>query len=140
YYNNDPANGPIYGKLYNWFAMNDPRGLAPAGYHIPSASEWDIYASQLGSGPNFIGGKMKATTLWVSPNTGATNESGFTGLPGGIRNADGTFTGITTYGQWASTEISGATIYGRSLSAFGIVLTKNFGTKQVGVSVRCIKD
>src|SRR5690606_33259564 len=86
YYNNDPANEIIYGKLYNWYAVNDPRGLAPVGWHIPSDSEWTILTDYLG-GFEVAGGKMKetGTTHWANPNIGADNSSGFTGLPGGYR-------------------------------------------------------
>ena len=86
YYNNDSATyAATYGKLYNWYAVNDPRGLAPAGWHVPSDAEWTELINCLG-GEDVAGGKMKAVSaLWYSPNTGATNSSGFTGLPGGYR-------------------------------------------------------
>ena len=82
YYNNDPANGPIYGKLYNWYAVNDSRGLAPNGYHIPTTTEWTTLTNTLG-GLSLAGGDLKEAgiTHWSDPNTGATNNSGFTGLP-----------------------------------------------------------
>src|ERR1035437_8570614 len=85
--NNDPAMGVIYGKLYNWYVVNDPRGLAPTGWHVPSDAEWTTLSTCLG-GYAVAGGAMKetGTTHWTSPNTGATNSSGFTGLPGGGRN------------------------------------------------------
>ena len=70
YYANNSSNGVVYGKLYNWYAVNDPRGLAPIGYHIPSDSEWTTLTTFLG-GENVAGGKMKAITLWDSPNTEA---------------------------------------------------------------------
>ncbi|MBM3401498.1 MAG: hypothetical protein FJY21_04145 [Bacteroidetes bacterium] len=84
YYNNDPANGTKYGKLYNWYAVTDPRGLAPKGWHIPTDMEWTILIDYLG-GPDVAGGKMKSTgsEYWKSPNREASNESGFSGLPGG---------------------------------------------------------
>jgi uncharacterized protein (TIGR02145 family) len=68
YYNNDTANGTVYGKLYNWYAVNDPRGLSPQGWHVPTDAEWTNLTSCLG-GESLAGGKMKATTLWDSPNT-----------------------------------------------------------------------
>lgn len=86
YYNNDPANGKKYGKLYNWYAVDDKRGLAPAGWHIPSEKEWNILIDYLG-GDLEAGGKLKALTDWESPNKGATNSSGFTALPAGIRES-----------------------------------------------------
>lgn len=84
-YDNNPANDAIYGKLYNGYAVNDPRGLAPIGYHIPTLAEFQALAICLG-GP-MSGGKLKetGTTYWIAPNAGATNSSGFTALPGGQR-------------------------------------------------------
>ncbi len=80
YYENDPANGAKYGKLYNWYAVNDSRGLAPVGYHIPSDAEWTQLTDYLG-GRDVAGGKMKSTTGWKAPNKDASNSSGFSGLP-----------------------------------------------------------
>jgi uncharacterized protein (TIGR02145 family) len=88
YQENNPENGKSFGKLYNWYAVNDPRGLAPKGWHIPSDADYTKLTSYLG-GEEVAGGKLKATTLWESPNTGASNESGFTAFPGGIRDDDG---------------------------------------------------
>ncbi|MCX6159142.1 MAG: fibrobacter succinogenes major paralogous domain-containing protein [Ignavibacteriae bacterium] len=106
YYENEKSNGKTYGKLYNWYAVNDPRGLAPEGWHIPSDVEWNIIIDYLGGG-DVAGGKMKAKTKWESPNTGATNESGFTGLPGGLRGYDGIFYYIgKTADFWSSSEES----------------------------------
>ena len=104
YHSNNKANGVIYGKLYNWYAVNDPRGLAPKGWHIPSKAEWTTITTFLG-GENVAGGKMKATglSLWNSPNFGATNESGFSGLPGDTRyNNIGMFGDIGSFGIWWS--------------------------------------
>ena len=87
YYNNDSATyAATYGKLYNWYAVHDPRGLAPEGWHIPSDAEWATLETCLG-GSSVAGGKMKetGTTHWTAPNTDATNSSGFAGLPGGFR-------------------------------------------------------
>ena len=99
YYGNDPSSG--YGKLYNWYAVNDPRGLAPQGWHIPTDAEWTTLSTLLG-GTSVAGGKMKTTgiTRWNSPNTSATNESGFAGLPGGYRNGSGTFYSVGAFGYW----------------------------------------
>src|ERR1700744_2680298 len=85
YYNSDAANGEIYGKLYNWYAVADPRGLAPAGWHIPSDSEWNNLATYLGGN---VASKMKSTNGW-NGNVNGTNESRFAGLPGGYRWYDG---------------------------------------------------
>ena len=144
YYENNTANGPIYGKLYNWYAVNDPRGLAPIGYHIPSDAEWTQLTTFLG-GTTIAGGKMKEVGLahWVTPNTAATNESGFTGLPGGYRSIDGGFfISIGRSGNWWSSTALDATIgWSRSLSnTVSNVYRSTFQYKQDGISVRCIKD
>src|ERR1035437_5597261 len=106
YYNNNSANGPVYGKLYNWYAVNDPRGVAPAGWHVPSDAEWTTLSTCLG-GDLIAGGPMKetGTTHWTYANSGATNSSGFTGLPGGYRTNVGTFNVVgSAGGWWSSTE------------------------------------
>ena len=118
YYENNTANGTTYGKLYNWYAVNDLRGLAPNGYHIPTDAEWTTLTSYLG-GTVTAGGKMKeaGTSHWLSPNTNATNSSGFAGLPGGSRFYSGDFDGIGASGYWWSSS-EGYTGYAwyRSLS------------------------
>lgn len=145
YYENNSAYGTVYGKLYNWYAVIDPRGLAPAGWHVPTQAEWNILRTCLG---DFVGGKMKETgTLhWLSPNTGATNSSGFTALPGGMRNGGNNGAGFYQLGLygiwWSSTEFI-------SPPAFGVFfyLSNNsegsnlyFENKGTGFAVRCIKD
>ncbi len=142
YYENNATNGTIYGKLYNWFAVNDPRGLAPPGWHIPSQAEWITLQNCLGNDP---GGKAKetGTTHWKTPNTGATNSSGFTALPaGGRSNSDGAFFGIsegTTW--WTSSELDAT----RAMAPFvsynaDWLATPGYNFKTTGYSVRCIKD
>lgn len=142
YYNYDPANGAIYGKLYNWYAVNDPRGLAPTGYHVPSDAEWTTLTTFLG-GESIAGGKMKSTgtSLWQSPNTNATNASGFTGLPGGIGGVTGNFFNIGDLGYWwSSSEYSAYGAWFRYLSYnSGYVGIENYG-KSYGFSVRCLRD
>ena len=152
YYNNDATNGATYGKLYNWYAVagiwneasktdaSQRKKIAPIGYHIPSEAEWTTLTDYLG-GAGVAGGKMKATTLWNSPNTDATNTSGFTGLPGGSRGSNVTFNGIGSFGNWwSSSEFNTAVAWGRSLDY-------NYGTayrgslnKAYGFSVRCLRD
>lgn len=140
YHNNDPANGPIYGKLYNWYAVNDSRGLSPTGYHVPSDGEWTTLINFLG-GVSVAGGKMKSTTLWNSPNTGATNSSGFTGLPGGFRYNDGTFTRIGYFGfWWSSSELHTAVAWDRYLFYNDGGADRNGSPKDCGFSVRCLRD
>ena len=142
YYDNDPKNGAIYGKLYNWYAVNDPRGLAPEGFHIPSRTEWYSLTTFLG-GSDEAGGKMKTTgtSLWKSPNTAATNESGFTGLPGGYRYYDESFNSIGGLGYWWSSSENGTTdAWYRTLSYGGGSATSYGSGKRVGFSVRCLRD
>jgi uncharacterized protein (TIGR02145 family) len=143
YYNNNSANGPVYGKLYNWYAVNDPRGLAPAGWHVPSDAEWTTLSTCLG-GDLIAGGPMKeiGTTHWTPPNTGATNSSGFTGLPGGLRTNDGTFYGVGNFGfWWSSTENSNTSnAWARFLACFNGPIARSNPPKQGGFSVRCLRD
>ena len=142
YYNNDPANGAIYGKLYNWYAVNDPRGLAPSGWHIPSDAEWTALTASLG-GISTAGGKMKetGTTHWLTPNADATNSSGFTALPGGYRNDFGKFSFIGSISHFASSTASGTTYaWYRNLGSSDGSVYRATGNVVEGFSVRCIKD
>lgn len=140
YYKNDPANEAMYGKLYNWYAVNDSRGISPSGWHIPTKEEFITLTTFLG-GDNVAGGKMKATTLWANPNTGATNESGFTGLPGGLRGGDASFVNFGKIGWfWTNKEHDATTGVERNLQ-FDISDCYMFYIgKGCGLSVRCIKD
>jgi uncharacterized protein (TIGR02145 family) len=143
YYNNDSANGPTYGKLYNWYAVNNTAngGLAPLGYHIPTSTEFNTLTTFLG-GETVAGGKMKEAGLchWSTPNTDATNTSGFTGLPGGYRD-DEVFIEISNYGLWwSSTE---AVIAFATYLLLGYDNSNAFiydNDKNYGFSVRLIKD
>jgi uncharacterized protein (TIGR02145 family) len=142
YYENNSANGTTYGKLYNWYAVRDPRGLAPVGWHIPTLNEFTTLSNCLG-GSTVSGGPLKETgTLhWNSPNTGATNSSGFTSLPSGYRTNVGTF---STHGifalYWSSTSFDATQAYGRrvryDMAAFNVLIYTNIG----GLAVRCLKD
>jgi uncharacterized protein (TIGR02145 family) len=137
----DPANGKKYGKLYNWYAVNDERGLAPIGWHIPSDAEWTNLSNYLG-GEWDAQKKLKSSSGWDVMCNG-TNESGFSGLPGGHCNVTGNFFGRGNRGYWwCSTENSVATASCRQLilSQFEINEFKGQLTKNYGLSVRCIKD
>jgi uncharacterized protein (TIGR02145 family) len=141
YNTNDPANGAIYGKLYNWYAVNDPRGLAPAGWHIPSDAEWTTLRTYFGE--TVAGGKLKATgtTIWYSPNSGATNESGFTGLPGGLRTEGGIFSLVGPYGfWWSATQFNSSIAWYRFLYYDNSLLPRVTHNKNYGLSVRCLRD
>ena len=142
YYNNDPVNGEIYGKLYNWYAVNDSRGLAPTGWHVPARVDWSVLTSNLG-GYNVAGGRMKmaGTTIWTSPNTGADNSSGFIGLPGGRRFNDGSFNYVGSEGDWWSTQVgSGLFAWYHSLYDNSSFINNDTNFKKSGFSVRCVKD
>ena len=138
-YSNGILNGTTYGKLYNWYAVKDPRGLAPIGYHIPSDAEWTAFTACLGE-ENICGGKLKETGTqhWLGPNTGATNESGFTALPGGSRNSMGD---MGDYGfWWTSSQFNSTNSIYRCLRSNSASLYSNNTVKGLGFSVRCIKD
>jgi uncharacterized protein (TIGR02145 family) len=140
-YNNTAANDSIYGKLYNWYAVADPRGLCPTGWHVPSDAEWTTLENFLG-GSSVAGGAMKAVSpLWTSPNTGATNSSGFSGLPGGSRNLDGPYNPIGDVGLWwSSTQYSTTDAWVRYLNYSNGVVSRYSSAKRDGCSVRCVRD
>jgi len=139
YYDNDPANGAKYGKLYNWYAVNDPRGLAPVGYHVPSDAEWTILTGFLG-GQDAAGTKMKSKSGWAE-NRNGTNSSGFSGLPGGGRYDDGAFSYIGTVGDWwSSTEDDAGSAWGRYLGYGDGSVYGSYGNEENGFSVRCLRD
>jgi uncharacterized protein (TIGR02145 family) len=140
WYNNDSVTGAVYGKLYNWYAIHDPRGLAPAGWHVPSDSEWYVISGFLGKGS---GGKMKETgiTHWFNPNVDASDIAGFAGLPGGYRSEIGQFCYIKYLGLWwTSTEFNTTTAWYRRLLCYSDFLDWWRFPKTMGFSVRCVKD
>jgi uncharacterized protein (TIGR02145 family) len=140
-YNNDIANKSIYGLLYNWYVVNTKK-LCPSGWHVPSNDEWTTLAAVLG-GENAAGGKLKETSTkhWDSPNTGATNETGFTALPGGYRSIFGAFDGFGSYGAWwSATEYGDAGAYIWNVSNDNSKLSWNVPSKSSNFPVRCLKD
>ncbi len=138
-YDNNPANGSKYGKLYNWYAVNDPRGLEPKGWHIPSNDEWTVLTDYLG-GEEKAGAKMKSKTGWAEDGNG-TNSSGFSGLPGGLRDYDGAFNSIGYYGLWwSSTEDGTDVAWFRGLSCYDGGVVRSDDDKEDGFSVRCLRD
>jgi uncharacterized protein (TIGR02145 family) len=161
YYANNTVNGPVYGKLYNWYAvagiydaasLANPalrKNLAPTGWHIPTDPEWTQLTNCLG-GESVAGGKMKATGtiqeatgFWESPNTEANNSSGFNGLPGGLRKKIDitTFLFVPYSGNWwSSTEYSTTSVWYRKLDFnTGFSITDKH-VKTSGCSLRCVKD
>jgi uncharacterized protein (TIGR02145 family) len=135
YYHNDPKNGDKYGKLYNWYAVKDTRGLAPEGWHVPSDAEWTILSTYLG-GEAAAGNKMKSTSGW-NDNGNGTNNSGFSGLPGGDRGDNGSFNFVGSYGHWwSSSEV--AEPYGHCWGLEYSYLWLDGSNKSDGFSVRCV--
>ncbi|ACF45262.1 TIR protein [Prosthecochloris aestuarii DSM 271] len=152
YYDNDTGNGRVYGKLYNWYAVNDPRGLAPEGWHVPSDKEWQELERFLGMSRydaektglrGSIGGKLKeaGSLHWREPNAGATNETGFTALAGGYRYYNGGFFYIGGYASfWSSSAYGDAIAWNRKLSYLGTEVYRDLSNRRVGMSVRCVRD
>jgi uncharacterized protein (TIGR02145 family) len=139
YYDNDPANGTKYGKLYNWYAVNDPRGLAPKRWHIPTDAEWTLLTDHLG-GMDIAGTKMKSTSGWWD-NRNSTNSSGFSGLPGGYRYGNVTFYNIGKFGYWwSSTEYNTSNAWLRNLYYDSGNVDRYIHDKGEGFSVRCLRD
>ena len=143
-YENESEIGSTYGKLYNWYAVQDSRNIAPTGWHVPTKSEWDTLTKFLG-GSDVAGGKLKetGTSHWLSPNTGATNVSGFTALPGGIRQNQGGFYSLTTRGCfWTTTEYSPTCAWFWGIWNFLTYANRDYfnNDEHDGYSVRCLKD
>ncbi len=139
YYNNNPSNGLIYGKLYNWYAVNDPRGISPDGFHVPSDKEWSVLIEFL-SNNNDSGSQMKNTNGW-SENGNGTNSIGFSGFPGGIRDNDGYFNHIDNKGYWwSSSESKINNAWYRSIYSYSDNTFRGSELMSVGFSLRCIRD
>ena len=138
YYNHDPKNGEIYGKLYNWYCVNDPRGLAPSGYHIPSDNEWTEIIRFVG-GENIAGQKLKSKTGWIAMGGGDTSTN-FSALPGGKIDDNGIFNSVYAQGcWWSSSEKDSANSDVLLIFNFSTV-SKAIYIKGFGLSVRCIRD
>lgn len=136
-YNNDPALGLRFGKLYNWYAVNDSRGLAPAGWTLPGDEDWTKLVNSLG-GPALAGKKLKSSNSWSGGDNG-TNDVGFMGFPGGYRVENGTFLNIGSIGTWwSSTESKNSNAIDNYIALSGS-LNRNSSPKQRGESVRCIR-
>jgi uncharacterized protein (TIGR02145 family) len=151
WYNNDSATyAATYGRLYNWYAVNDPRGLAPQGWHVPTNSEWNKMTKYLDASVDTtcicwsgitVGGQLKSTTLWNSPNTGANNSSGFSGLPGGYRYNDGSFYVVGNGGSWwSASAFDSLNAWLRNLyyNNSNVYRLNHFKTN--GFSVRVVRD
>ena len=154
YYNNDSANGVTYGKLYNWYAVagiwseasktdaTQRKKLAPTGYHVPSDTELITLTTYLG-GEAVAGGKMKEAGIahWISPNTAATNESNFAGLPGGGGPTGSTFYALGNNAYfWSSSESDSGMSWIRILLNINSNFVRTTWNKRIGFSVRCLRD
>jgi uncharacterized protein (TIGR02145 family) len=140
-YHRDESNVPVYGRLYTWHAVSDSRNVCPSEWHIPGDAEWDTLAAFLG-GPELAGGKMKTTGVgrWWPENAGATDESGFSGLPGGYYSDwDFLFMGSAGY-WWSSTETDLSDASFRGLSYSDGNLHRYRDKKSFALSIRCLKD
>ena len=143
------SNCDIYGGLYQWDELMQyattpgVQGICPTGWHIPTDSEWTALTTFLG-GESVAGGKMKEAGYvhWLSPNTGATNSSGFTALPGGNRYSNGNFYDLSDFAYfWSSTETSSTNAWGRTIFSSGEFVGRyNFYIKILGFSARCVHD
>jgi uncharacterized protein (TIGR02145 family) len=128
--------GKIYGKLYNWYAVNDPRGLAPEGLHIPIDCDWSLSDACNESGSM----KETGTSHWLPPNEGATNYNGFAALPGGYRYYNGVFGNIGYEGNWWSiVEGDKKNAWASTLYSISSTMDKGSHNKNFGFSVRCIR-
>jgi uncharacterized protein (TIGR02145 family) len=151
-YDNDEGLAATYGRLYNWYAVDDSRNIAPEGWHVPTDDEWKQLEMHLGMNQAEAdgvayrgtdeGGKLKeaGTVHWAIPNEGATNESGFTALPGGVRLI-GRFQGAGFAALfWCSTDDSGDFAYLRTLEFLNSTVFRGGSSKRSGLSIRCVRD
>jgi uncharacterized protein (TIGR02145 family) len=151
-YKNEVTNSQAYGMLYNWYVITDKRNICPKGWHIPTDEEWHELVSYLDSVASInnsiveskrAGGMLKenGTLHWSTPNVGASNTSGFTGLPGGTRIHNGYFNIISKYGYyWTSSEKGSDLAWFRVLDYDNSGVLRFQGFKRNGFSIRCIKD
>ncbi len=140
--NGDEDNVAVYGRLYTWYAVTDSRNVCPAGWHLPTDAELKTLVTYLG-GAKIAGGKLKETghSHWESPNTGATNETGFTALPGSYRSITGEFNHFGNCGGWWSSSVMNTymawTLYMTAIVSYSGMYP--YG-KSLGFSVRCLKE
>ena len=141
-YDNNESNAAVYGRLYNWYAVADSREIAPIGWHVPSDAECQTLVDLLG-GELVAGGGLKeaGTAHWLSPNTGATDQVGFTALPAEYRLIQGTFRGMGENALfWSCTEDDASFAWYRPLYNSSARINRFSDSKQIGMSVRCVRD
>lgn len=150
-YDDSESNLDTYGNLYNWYAVDDDRGICPEGWRVPTDDEFTALTNYLG-GENVAGGKLKECTegscpesnYWFGPNAGATNESGFTGLPGGQRLGHPVYADCQWIREnayfWSSTDANNSAAFYRQLYNMRSDIDRALFSKEYGLSVRCLKD
>ena len=141
YYDNITANGTVYGKLYNWYAVHDPRNMAPVGWHVPTDAEYATLQTYLG-GSAIAGGKLMSTgtSLWPASNASSTNSSGFSGLPGGYRLPNGGFNSGADWAVFWASDDNGGNPFDWQLRSNNTAFNHYPDAKTFGFSVRFIKD
>ena len=139
-YENNPENGKTYGRLYNWYAVNDPRGVAPEGWHVATDADWKALGEALG-GQEHAGGELKSAKLWKE-TSGRAGKSGLDILPSGARrDTDGAFVLAGEYGRlWSSTESAPERAWGYAIGYFDDALRRGEAGKRLGFAVRCVKE
>ena len=137
-YGESASNLETYGRLFNWYAVDDSRGLCPSGWHVPTDGEWTQLTDFLG-GWAYAGTPMKASSE-DSPGWNGTNQSGFTGLPGGLRYDVGYFDVAGGSGVWWSSSPSGSDAWFRSLGSSSTSVVRDDVNQRFGFSVRCVRD
>lgn len=140
WYSNNSENGKSYGKLYNWYAVNDPRGLAPEGWHVATDGDWSSLSEALG-GDEVSGGKLKADRFWKEADS-LEGKSGMALLPSGARrDTDGEFVLMGEYSRhWTSSEINAGRAWAWAVGYFDKALRRGEAAKRLGFAVRCVKD
>jgi uncharacterized protein (TIGR02145 family) len=141
-YDGNESNVATYGRLYTWYAVSDNHNICPTGWHVPTDAEWTTLTTSLG-GEDVASGSLKeaGASHWITPNEGATNSSGFTALPSGIRDSNGTYYFVGYHGYWwSSTENSTTDAFSRLMSCYYSNVFRYDIYKLYGFSVRCLRD
>ena len=139
FYQNDLTSQVAYGGLYNWYAVDDARGLCPSGWHVPTDGEWTVMTDHLG-GEGIAGSQMKAVYGWSNGDNG-TNSSGFSGFAGGYRDyLNGNFFLAGNHAYWWSSSPNGSNAWYRNLNSSGEYVSRSNNDPRFGFSVRCVRD
>lgn len=152
-YASDFAYDSYYGKLYNWYAVADPRNVCPSGWHVATLSDWkdlelalgmpasEVNSLGLHGSTENVGGQMKAQTLWEEPNSGANDSSGFSAYPGGMRSSSGGYVNVGELGNWwTSTSFDSLNVYRHYLAHDKTGIYRTLTLARTGCSVRCVED